>query len=376
MNLINDETPSGVINGVNKTFTTAFTIETIVSLFLDGSIYFNFTFDGTTITLNDAPTTSIVLDYNTPTVSSSGGTIQTRLTTSKFKTLLTEFRGASLGGADDNDILRWANFVNQFVREEIANVNPDDFLITRTIKTIADTQAYTLASDFEHLQYGGFLDTNIGTQFAVINYDAQTGNYTEGLVVTGGTSGATGILTENVDYGSSGTLRIQLSSGSVDFVDNEIITDTNVGSATADGAQVKIDFSNRQLPETEFGSSRSGYWVDGSNMNITPVPKTSKVYIYRYLPTLSELTAINTTQTLVIPNLKYDEFVRNSAEVYWQMWRNSPDEAIAGERARAALKNMLKRIKKTPAVMKFSRRDALYRTMDTRVGKSISENIG
>lgn len=60
-------------------------------------------------------------------------------------------------------------------------------------------------------------------------YDGQTGNFTVGLVVTGGTSGATGTIIADADGGASGTLTLQQISGI--FVDNETITDSGGGSA-------------------------------------------------------------------------------------------------------------------------------------------------
>lgn len=61
-------------------------------------------------------------------------------------------------------------------------------------------------------------------------YDAQSGNFTIGLTVTGGSSGATGIITADVDAGSTGTLTLSNITGL--FTDNETITDTSTGSAT------------------------------------------------------------------------------------------------------------------------------------------------
>ena len=61
-------------------------------------------------------------------------------------------------------------------------------------------------------------------------YDGQTGNFTTGLVITGGTSGATAMIVSDVDAGATGTLTLSQISGM--FVDNETITDTSTGSAT------------------------------------------------------------------------------------------------------------------------------------------------
>lgn len=60
-------------------------------------------------------------------------------------------------------------------------------------------------------------------------YDGQTGNFTAGLVVTGGTSGATATIVSDVDAGATGTLTLQQISGI--FIDNEAITDTSTGAA-------------------------------------------------------------------------------------------------------------------------------------------------
>lgn len=60
-------------------------------------------------------------------------------------------------------------------------------------------------------------------------YDGQTGNFTAGLTVTGGSSGATAIIIADVDGGATGTLTLSNINGL--FIDNETITDTSTGSA-------------------------------------------------------------------------------------------------------------------------------------------------
>lgn len=67
-------------------------------------------------------------------------------------------------------------------------------------------------------------------------YDAQSVNFSVGKVLTGGTSGATGRIIADSDGGTTGTLTLHTINGV--FVDNELITDTNGGSATANGALV------------------------------------------------------------------------------------------------------------------------------------------
>lgn len=69
---------------------------------------------------------------------------------------------------------------------------------------------------------------------ATLAYDTQTGNFTVGNVLTGGTSGATARIVADSDGGVTGTLSIQDIRGV--FVDNEILTDGSTGSATCNGS--------------------------------------------------------------------------------------------------------------------------------------------
>jgi len=67
-----------------------------------------------------------------------------------------------------------------------------------------------------------------------LGFDTQTGNFTVGQVVTGGTSGASATIVHQTDSGSSGTLRlgpITLGAGGRNFENNELITDPITGSA-------------------------------------------------------------------------------------------------------------------------------------------------
>ena len=79
----------------------------------------------------------------------------------------------------------------------------------------------------------GGVTTEGGGAAVNLDYDAETGNFGIGLVLTGGTSGATGVIDTIVDNGTTGTLTLSKVIGT--FLDNETITDTGTGSATADG---------------------------------------------------------------------------------------------------------------------------------------------
>ena len=75
------------------------------------------------------------------------------------------------------------------------------------------------------------------TAYPVITlaYDGQTANFTVGETVTGGTSGASGIVIADSDSGATGTLTIGLTTFGVDFQDNELITGSSTGSADVNG---------------------------------------------------------------------------------------------------------------------------------------------
>ncbi len=68
-----------------------------------------------------------------------------------------------------------------------------------------------------------------------LDFDGQTANFTVGQVVTGGTSGATGLILSQVDAGLTGTLTLTTVSGT--FQDNEGITDPLGGAAKVNGTQ-------------------------------------------------------------------------------------------------------------------------------------------
>lgn len=67
----------------------------------------------------------------------------------------------------------------------------------------------------------------------LLDFDAQTADFTVGQTVTGMTSGATGVILSQVDSGTTGTLTLIDVNGK--FIDDETITDGLGGSATADG---------------------------------------------------------------------------------------------------------------------------------------------
>lgn len=72
-------------------------------------------------------------------------------------------------------------------------------------------------------------------ELGALAYDNQSGNFTEGLVVEGGTSGAVGILLDDTDGGSDGTMLLLNPRGI--FANNEALADSSTGAALVNGVQ-------------------------------------------------------------------------------------------------------------------------------------------
>lgn len=90
------------------------------------------------------------------------------------------------------------------------------------------------------LIYDGTTFYPIGTtDLVALNYDAEVAPFTEGGTLTGGTSGATGTIVKVIDNGTTGTLWLD-SVASGPFQNDEAITDSATGSATADGASTTL----------------------------------------------------------------------------------------------------------------------------------------
>jgi len=92
-----------------------------------------------------------------------------------------------------------------------------------------------------------------------IEYDTETGTFTEGLVLTGGTSGATGTIVALHDDGANGDMILRNVRGT--FTGTEAITDTSTGV----GARV----STRTIPTLKFaplGNMAGTLWQGAPGM--------------------------------------------------------------------------------------------------------------
>jgi hypothetical protein len=128
----------------------------------------------------------------------------------------------------------------QFVNNEIFIYAHDDKVKAwnKSAGTIETIHTYSSSSTYEGERYGDyFFITNkkekIGRISRTLAYDAQTSNFAVGEQITGGTSGATAIVLEDSDSGTTGTLTLGSVVGT--FEDNEVITGSLGGAAVING---------------------------------------------------------------------------------------------------------------------------------------------
>jgi hypothetical protein len=124
--------------------------------------------------------------------------------------------------------------------------NGNDYFGTGDKLYVNSTLVKTMAGSgtFSLVRFGDYIMVTNGTEkvgrvTSTLAFDGQTVNYTVGLKVTGGTSGATGIILEMTDAGATGTLTLgevtpNPTTGSL-FIDNENLTDSGTGNGVVNG---------------------------------------------------------------------------------------------------------------------------------------------
>ena len=119
----------------------------------------------------------------------------------------------------------------------------------QTAISVTDSAGFA-ADDFVGitLDDGAQHQTTIATN-GVVNtllYDNQSGNFTVGQIITGGSSGATGTIATDVDDGATGTLTLTGITGT--FQTNEQITDPVTGVADTNGIVAFVITIDDALP--------------------------------------------------------------------------------------------------------------------------------
>lgn len=98
-------------------------------------------------------------------------------------------------------------------------------------------------------------------ELRALDFDGQSANFTNGLVVTGGTSAARGTLVSHTDAGTTGTLILRNVVGT--FTDNEAITDSSTGAAVANLTDYcpLIAPSDQIILQVDAASDKDKAWV-------------------------------------------------------------------------------------------------------------------
>ena len=109
-----------------------------------------------------------------------------------------------------------------------------------------------------------------------LDYDAETGAFTEGETLTGGTSGATATIVKVIDNGTDGTLWINNLSGN--FQNDETITDGATGSADANGTETQLigAVTGTGADTSEWSHVQTYrnrlFFVEGGSLNVWYLP--------------------------------------------------------------------------------------------------------
>lgn len=154
-----NEIPTGTIDGVNKTFTTADTLYSIAFTTVDGAIYTGtVTIIGNTFVLADAPTASITISYYTDiaSVPVTGATDTAQALIDDIRVELQIDKGKNIW--TDNELLR---YLNEGINDIYSVMNFKFEYKDGVIATLADGLAkYPKPSDLRKVLWTKLVDKN------------------------------------------------------------------------------------------------------------------------------------------------------------------------------------------------------------------------
>jgi len=143
-----NEVPTGVIDGVNKAYTTAQTLYQAVVITVDGVIYTGgVTFAGNVFTLDDAPTASITISYYDSAISTTvTGSLLVSTVYSAFSRLKQDVSDVST-----TTFMDWADWVNKFAYRHVAGIDSERYISEATITATAGQDWAYLPVDFRDI---------------------------------------------------------------------------------------------------------------------------------------------------------------------------------------------------------------------------------
>lgn len=151
----------------------------------------------------------------------------------------------------------------------------DDWIVTQFATTGGIYLIGVNGADTGFIYDGTAFYPNVKGGVLKLNYDAGTAAFTVGDVVTGGTSGATGTIWKAEGTTATGDLLLTNVTGT--FQDNEALTDTGGGAATANGV------TSTACPGMDFGSLTSAdmafVWSYQNRLWFTQLDSLSSWYL-------------------------------------------------------------------------------------------------
>lgn len=184
------EVPAGVVDGVNKVYTLANGVQQIDDVFVDGAIYLGvITVVGAVITLADAPTATIYVDYWSsapvppPPVAFPGLINLTQARQSLLN------RKKDLTDVSSTVFIEWCQFVQDFIYRNVKSTDPERFITEYTLNVSSGDATYSLPTGFRD-----FTDFETG----IYKTDSSSGLITPyTLPMTGPGSSTTGFYLSN-----------------------------------------------------------------------------------------------------------------------------------------------------------------------------------
>jgi hypothetical protein len=148
MSYILNETPTGLVDGANTSYTTADTLYQAVVITVDGVIYTgSVTFAANVFTLGDAPTASITISYyNSATSSPSAGSLLVSDVYAAFGRLKRD-----ISDVGDTTFFDWCDWVNKFAYRHIKGADTPQLITETTINSRIGQEWEYLPSDFRDI---------------------------------------------------------------------------------------------------------------------------------------------------------------------------------------------------------------------------------
>jgi hypothetical protein len=115
--------------------------------------------------------------------------------------------------------------------------------------------------------------------------------------------------------------------------------------------------TERRLIMTGYGSTETGFYLDGTNVNFTGI-NTSTTYAFRFIPVVAALTAL--TNSLVIPD-RFLLYARDAIDTMYNQWdEDRGAESFADARFVRDLDEILRNIRLQPNVFAMYNNSSSY----------------